>query len=160
AFGVVDTGNNWNLGAADNDVKTLTAAAHAKNVKVLVSIGGADDDIGIMNQYQTQSNIDPLAANLDAFITRLNLDWVAGGLERGANMKSSSNYPAFVNKLVATLRPEGKLVTTALAQYIVEDAGVDAGLKAVLNSFDFINLMIYSTNPSNYTSELGWWTTN
>src|SRR5438477_7949155 len=71
AFGTVDTGNNWNLGAADNDVKTLAAAAPAKNVKVLVSIGGADDDIGIINQYQPQSNIDPLVANLDAFVTRL-----------------------------------------------------------------------------------------
>jgi hypothetical protein len=35
AFGTVDTGNNWNFGAADNDVKTIAAAAHAKNVKVV-----------------------------------------------------------------------------------------------------------------------------
>jgi hypothetical protein len=160
AFGTVDTGNNWNLGAADNDVKTLAAAAHAKNVKVLVSIGGADDDIGIINQYQTQSNIDPLVANLDAFVTRLTLDGVDVDLERGAMMKSSGNFPAFVNKLVAKFRPEGKLVTTALAQYIVQDAGVDATLKQVLSSYDFINLMIYSTNPNTYTSELTWWTTN
>jgi GH18 family chitinase len=160
AFGVVDTNNNWNLGAADNDVKTLAAAAHAKNVKILVSIGGADDDLGIITQYQTQSNINPLAANLDAFVSRLNLDGVDVDLERGAQMKSSSNYPAFVSKLVSTFRPEGKLVTTALAQYIVEDAGVDATIKSVLSSFDFINLMIYSTNSSNYTNELGWWTAN
>jgi len=30
----------------------------------------------------------------------------------------------------------------------------------VLSSFDFINLMIYSTDPTRYTSEPTWWTTN
>jgi len=165
AFGVVRAGtNDWSLGAADADVKALAAAAHAKNVKILVSIGGASDDIGIINQYQTQSNIAPLVANLDAFVTRLNLDGVDVDLERGSYMKATGNFPAFVNKVVSTFRPEGKLVTTALAQYIVQDAGGGgaggAALNAVLGSYDFINLMIYSTNMSTYTNELNWWTAN
>jgi chitinase len=159
AFGTVNTSNAWSLGAQDADVKALAAAAHAKNVKVLVSIGGADDDIGIINQYQSASNIDPLVANLDAFCMRLDLDGVDVDLERGADMKSSGNYPAFVAKLISTFRPEGKLVTTALAQYIVEDAGADPALITVIKSFDLINLMIYSTNMSTYTNELNWWTT-
>jgi chitinase len=160
AFGVVNAGTNtWNLGAADADVGTLAAAAHAKNVKVLVSIGGASDDIGIITRYQTASNIDPLVADLDAMVTRLNLDGVDVDLERGADMKSSGNFPAFVNKLISTFRPKGELVTAALAQYIIQAAGTDAALLSVLSSFDFINLMIYSTNMSSYTSELNWWTT-
>src|SRR5260370_1287379 len=126
--------------------------------------GGAPDDIGIINQYQTQSNIAPLVANLDAFVTRLNLDGVDVDLERGSYMKATGNFPAFVNKVVSTFRPEGKLVTTALAQYIVQDAGGGgaggAALNAVLGSYDFINLMIYSTNMSTYTNELNWWTAN
>jgi len=161
AFGTVSSGtNNWNMGAADSDVKALAAAAHAKNVKVLVSIGGASDDIGIITRYQTQSNIAPLVANLDAFVTRLDLDGVDVDLERGADMKSSGNYPEFVKTLVSTFHPEGKLVTTALAQYIVQDAGGDAALTAVIDTFDFVNLMIYSTNMSTYTNELNWWTTH
>jgi len=161
AFGTVSSGtNNWNMGAADSDVKALVAAAHAKNVKVLVSIGGASDDIGIITRYQTQSNIAPLVANLDAFVTRLTLDGVDVDLERGADMKSSGNYPEFVKTLLSTFHPEGKLVTTALAQYIVQDAGGDAALTAVIDTFDFVNLMIYSTNMSTYTNELNWWTTH
>jgi chitinase len=165
AFGVVRAGtNDWSLGAADADVKALAAAAHAKNVKILVSIGGASDDIGIINQYQTQSNIAPLVANLDAFVTRLDLDGVDVDLERGSYMKATGNFPAFVNKVVSTFRPEGKLVTTALAQYIVQDAGGGgaggAALNAVLASYDFINLMIYSTNMNTYTNELNWWSAN
>jgi chitinase len=159
AFGTVNSGtNDWGLGAADGDVQALTAAAHANNVKVLVSIGGADDDIGIINRYQTASNIAPLVANLDALVTRLGLDGVDVDLERGGDMTSSSNYPAFVGQLVTTFRPEGKLVTSALAQYIVEAAGSDAVLKGVLQSFDFINLMIYNTDLNSYTSEASWWT--
>ncbi|HEX3694076.1 MAG TPA: glycosyl hydrolase family 18 protein [Polyangia bacterium] len=158
SFGTVKS-NVWSLGAADADVKTLVDAAHAAKVKVLVSIGGADDDIGIINSYATAANIDPLVTSLDAFVTRLDLDGVDVDLERGAMMKSSGNFPAFLKALIAKLRPEGKLITSALAQYIVEDAGSDATITAWLNSYDFINLMIYSTNMTTYTKELTWWTT-
>jgi glycosyl hydrolase family 18 (putative chitinase) len=158
AFGTVNSGtNDWSMGAPDSDVQALAAAAHAKNVKVLVSIGGADDDIGIITRYQTQSNIAPLVANLDAFVGRLDLDGVDVDLERGGDMKSTSNYPAFVGALTSTFRPEGKLVTSALAQYIVQDAGANAALFTVIHSFDFINLMIYSTKINDYTNEVNWW---
>jgi chitinase len=160
AFGTVTSGtNDWSLGAPDNDVKTLAAAAHAAHVKVLVSIGGADDDIGIIDRYQTASNIGPLVANLDALVTRLDLDGVDVDLERGTDMRSSGNFAAFAAELISTLRPKGELVTAALAQYIVQDAGSsDPVVKKWLAAFDFINLMIYSTNMSTYTKELAWWT--
>lgn len=158
AFGTVDTSNDWSLGAADADVKTLAAAAHAHQVKILVSIGGASDDIGILNQYGTKSNIAPMVANLYAMVTKLDLDGVDVDLERGAMMKSSSNYPAFVSALLSTFHPKGMLVTTALAQYIAQDANTDATLQAVYQSFDFINDMIYTTNLSDYTNEASWWT--
>lgn len=158
AFGTADGSNNWDLGASDSDVQTLAAAAHAANVKILVSIGGADGDITIIDQYQTASNIGPLVSNLDSFVSRLNLDGVDVDLERGTLMKSSSNYPAFVAQLMSTFHPEGKLVTSALAQYIVQDAGQSATVIATVNTFDFINDMIYSTNFNDYTSEAGWWT--
>jgi chitinase len=162
AFGTVKSGtNDWSVGASDDDVKTLAAAAHAAHVKVLVSIGGADDDIGIIDRYATASNIGPLVANLDALVTRLDLDGVDVDLERGTDMRSSGNFAAFDAQLISTLRPKGKLVTAALAQYIVEDAGSsDPVVKKWLAAFDFINLMIYSTNMSTYTKELAWWTTN
>jgi hypothetical protein len=158
AFGTVGSGtNDWSMGAPDADVQALAVAAHAKNVKVLVSIGGADDDIGIITRYQTQSNIAPLVANLDALIGRLDLDGVDVDLERGVDMKPTSNYPAFISALISTFRPEGKIVSSALAQYIVQDAGANAGLFTVIKAFDFVNLMIYSTKMSDYTNEVNWW---
>ena len=160
AFGTVTSGtNDWSLGASDSDVQALAAAAHAAHVKILVSIGGADDDIGIINRYQTASNIGPLVANLDALVTRLDLDGVDVDLERGTDMRSTGNFAAFAAALISTLRPKGELVTAALAQYIIQDAGSsDPVVKKWLAAYDFINLMIYSTNMTTYTKELAWWT--
>jgi hypothetical protein len=158
AFGTVSGNTSWSLGASDSDVQTLAAAAHVANVKVLVSIGGADDDIGIINAYGSKSNIAPLVSNLDAMVARLDLDGVDVDLERGTMMTSGSNYPAFVAQLLSTFHPEGKLVTSALAQYIVEDANPDPTIIATVQSFDFINDMIYTTNMGDYTNEASWWT--
>src|SRR5262249_34462150 len=156
AFGTIKNGNDWNL-AADNDVKAIAAAAHAKGVKVLVSIGGADDDIGIINAYGDTGNIDPMVNNLDAMLTRQDLDGVDVDLERGKNLKASTNFPMFLSTLIAKLRPQGRIVSTALAEYIIEDTGDDAATTAKwLLTYDFINLMIYSNNMSTYTNELNW----
>ena len=158
AFGTIKgNSNDWGL-AADADVKALTAVAHAANVKVLISIGGASDDIGIINRYKTEANIAPMVANLDALVTRCNLDGVDVDIERGNEMKSSGNFGKFVDALNATFKPKGRLVTAALAQYIMEDAGNDAGVNTWMKSFDFINLMIYNKNMSAYTKEIAFWT--
>jgi hypothetical protein len=160
AFGTIKSGtNDWSLGATDDDVKAIAQVAHDAHVKVLVSIGGADDDIGIINRYATASNIQPMVDNLDAFITRLDLDGVDVDLERGSGLKVSTNFPDFLSKLIAKLRPKGKVISTALAQYIIEDTGDDASKTAPwLTSYDFINVMIYNKDMNVYTKEMTWWT--
>jgi hypothetical protein len=160
AFGTIKSGtNDWSLGATDDDVKAIAKAAHDAHVKVLVSIGGADDDIGIINRYATASNIQPMVDNLDAFITRLDLDGVDVDLERGSGLRVSTNFPDFLAKLIAKLRPQGKVISTALAQYIIEDTGDDASKTAPwLTSYDFINVMIYNKDMNVYTKEMSWWT--
>lgn len=157
AFGTIKgNSNDWGL-AADADVKALAKAAHDKNVKVLVSIGGASDDLGIINRYKTESNIKPMVANLMALVERCDLDGVDVDVERGAEMKSSGNFGKFVAEINSVFKPKGKLVTAALAQYIMQDAGKDAGVDAWTKSFDFINLMIYRDPFDVYTKEVNWW---
>jgi chitinase len=88
------------------------------------------------------------------------LDGVDVDLERGNALKANGNFPAFLAKIIATLRPQGRVVSCALAQYIIEDTGDDAvTTKKWLDTYDFINLMIYNPNLSTYTKELTWWTT-
>lgn len=161
AFATVSGTNSWGSSLGDtSDVLTIVTAAHAKNVKVLVSIGGGGGDQTVITAYQSASNIAPLVANLDAMVAAMNLDGVDVDLESPGGMTSSSNYPAFVSKLIATFHPEGKLVTTASAQYIVQGQNPDPTIVATLKSFDFINDMIYSNSLSDYTSEAAWWTGN
>lgn len=162
AFATATSSNGWSFGGtSDADAKVLIDAAHAKGVKVLISLGGAAQDISIINRYKDAANIQPLAQSLDAFVDRLNLDGVDVDVERGADMKASGNFDEFCDALIKIFRPKGKLVTTALAQYVVEAAGAnDPTVKAWLKAFDFINVMIYNPNMGPYTSELNWWNQN
>ena len=161
AFATVSGTNNWGTSLGSTaDVKTIVAAAHAKNVKVLVSLGGGGGDQSVIAAYKSASNISPLVANLDTMVHDMNLDGVDVDLESPGDLKSSGNYPAFVKALIATFHPEGKLVTTALAQYIVEGANPDATIVDTLNSFDFVNDMIYSATLSDFDNEAAWWTGN
>jgi hypothetical protein len=159
AFATVSGTNSWGNSLGDtSDVQTIVTAAHAKNVKVLVSIGGGGGDQTVISAYKTASNIAPLVANLDTMVAAMNLDGVDVDLESPGDMTSSGNYPAFVSQLIATFHPEGKLVTTAQAQYIAQGQNTDATIVATLNSFDFINDMIYSATMSDFTNEATWWT--
>ena len=159
AFATVSGNNSWGTSLGDTaDVQTIVAAAHAKNVKVLVSIGGGGGDQSVIGAYKTASNIDPLVANLDTMVSAMNLDGVDVDLESSGDMTSGGNYPAFVSALISTFHPEGKLVTTAQAQYIAQGQNTDAAIVAALNSFDFVNDMIYSATPSDFTNEANWWT--
>ena len=138
AFATANGSNGWDMGASDGDVKALVDAAHSHGVKVLASLGGGGGDQSVIARYKTASNIDPLVANLDTFLKNHNLDGADIDIEDGGNLGAA--YSSFVGKIVAKIRPEGKLVTAAVAQYL-QGSMADS----TLHSFDFINVMIYSS---------------
>jgi chitinase len=154
AFALANGSNDWSMGASDADVKALVDKAHAAGVKVLASLGGGGGDQSVIGRYNTPSNIDPLIANLDKFLTRLNLDGADVDIESPGNL--NANFATFVSKMVATLHPEGKLVTTAIAQYLIE--GASSYSDTTMKSWDFINVMIYTNKMSDFTDEMAWFT--
>src|SRR5882724_7356836 len=154
AFAKADGNNGWSMGASDADVKAIVDKAHAAGVKVLASLGGGGGDQTVIARYNTPSNIDPLVANLDKFLARLNLDGADVDIESPGNL--NGNFATFVSKTVATLHPEGKLVTTAIAQYLIE--GASSYSDATMKSWDFINVMIYTSKMSDFTNEMNWFT--
>lgn len=137
AFVLATATNGWNMGASDQDVKAIVDAAHAAGVKVLASLGGGGGDQTVLGRYNTPSNVDPLVQSLDQLLTAHNLDGADIDIESPANL--GANFTNFVTKVVAKLRPEGKLVTAAVAQYLQSNMQ-----DAALNQFDFVNVMIYS----------------
>ncbi len=154
AFALANASNDWNMGDSDANVKALVDKAHAAGVKVLASLGGGGGDQSVIGRYNTPSNIDPLIANLDKFLTRLDLDGADVDIESPENL--NGNFATFVSKMVATLHPEGKLVTTATAQYLIEGAATYSD--ATMKSWDFINVMIYTSKMSDFTNEMNWFT--
>jgi chitinase len=155
AFALGNSKNDWDMGESDADVKAIVDKAHAAGVKVLASLGGGAGSGSVSNQFKTPANVAPMVANLDAFLKRLNLDGADIDVESGSNLGAA--YATFVAKTISVLRPEGKLVTAAVAQYLTQGnpGGPD---KATLQSFDFINLMIYGPDLTRYMSEATYWT--
>jgi GH18 family chitinase len=138
AFATATSSNGWDMGASDQDVAAIVAAAHAAGTQVLASLGGGGGDQTVIARYKNAANVAPLVANLDAFVAAHGLDGVDVDIEDPNNL--GADYTAFVDQVVATLRPEGKLVTAAVAQYL-QDSMQDA----TLHTFDFVNVMVYST---------------
>jgi GH18 family chitinase len=138
AFALATDTNDWDAGAPDDDVRALVDAAHAAGTRVLISLGGAGGDATIVARYADSSNIAELAAKLDAFVAAHNFDGVDVDIEDPRNL--GDNYSQFVSATIDRLRPEGKLVTAAVAQYL-QDSMADQ----TLHQFDFLNVMIYSS---------------
>jgi GH18 family chitinase len=138
AFATANGNNDWDMGASDGDVAALVAAAHAAGVKVLASLGGGGGDQTVIAQFQDANNVPPLVQNLDAFVSAHGFDGVDVDIEDPNHL--GGDYTTFVDAVVAKLRPEGKLVTAAVAQYL-QDSMSDA----TMHSFDFLNIMIYSS---------------
>ena len=121
AFATASTSNAWDMGASDADVKALVDAAHAAGVKVLASLGGGGGDQTVIAQYSAPGQLAPLVSNLDAFVAAHDFDGVDVDIEDPSNL--GAGYTAFVNATLAALRPEGKLVTAAVAEYLQDSHG-------------------------------------
>ena len=137
AFALATSANQWDMGASDASVKAIVDAAHAAGVKVLPSLGGGGGDQTVLARYNDAASVGPLVDNLDAFVAAHDFDGVDIDIESPENL--GAKYSTFVDMVVAKLRPEGKLVTAAVAQYL-QDSMSDA----TLHEFDFVNVMIYS----------------
>jgi chitinase len=141
AFINPDTNAAFNI---NTDVALLVNRAHAANVKVYISLGGAaapahTSDVLKDGKRQT------LVHNLTAIAEQFNFDGVDVDLEGDF---IDENYADLINELSASLRSKNKIITAALATWngdIVHDS--------TLTKFDFINVMSYDKtgpwDPSN-----------
>lgn len=137
-----------NASLTDEALTAMVDAAHAHGTKVLISIGGDGGDRRIMQFYNAGLSAE-LAATIDAYLAAHDLDGVDVDIEQPTQM--GVPFTTFVQTLVATLRPKGKLVTAAVAQYI--EAGVQ---DEVLPLFDIVHVMIYGSYDRS-VADMAWW---
>jgi hypothetical protein len=137
-----------NRSFTDEALETIVDAAHAHGTKVLISIGGDGGDRKIMQFYNAGLSAQ-LTDVIDAYLKKHDIDGVDVDIEQPTQM--GVPFTTFVNTLVAKVRPEGKLVTAAVAQYI--QAGVQDD---VLTQLDIVNVMIYGPYERSVT-DMAWW---
>ncbi|MBV7529673.1 glycosyl hydrolase family 18 protein [Chitinophaga sp. sic0106] len=134
---------------------TIVSKAHANNVKVLLSLGGGSNQSQYANLL-TSANRAAFINKVIALVSLYNVDGIDVDLE-GDNI--DTNYEAFVTGLSAQLKPNGKLLTAAVAWW-TRSRITDSCLAA----FDFINVMAYDMagsehSPYSYaTQHLNYWT--
>ena len=129
-------------------LKSIVDAAHAHGTKVLASLGGDGGDKRYMQFYNAGLS-NEIADSVNKYVVANNLDGVDVDIEQPTQM--GIPYAQFVDALIARLRPEGKLITAAVAQYI--QAGTP---DSVLAKLDIINVMIYSDYQRSAT-DMAWW---
>ena len=140
-----------NRSLTDEALKAIVDAAHARGTKVLISIGGDGGDKNIMQFYNAGLSTE-LTAAIDAYLDKHDIDGVDVDVEQPTQM--GVPFTNFVKTLVARLRPKGKLVTAAVAQYIQAGAQDE-----VLPLFDIVNVMIYGTYERSVT-DMAYWANN
>ena len=131
-----DSDMTFSLGQTDADIHTLVKTAHKAGVKVVLSIGGGGGDQQILQFYNAGLSV-PLVRSLNKYIADHDLDGVDLDIEDPNNM--GEPYAEFTKVLIDTFRPQGKIVTAAVAEYL-QDSMPDKAL----HMFDFVNVMNYS----------------
>ncbi|AIE84403.1 glycosyl hydrolase family 18 protein [Fimbriimonas ginsengisoli] len=119
----------------------LIAKAHAKKVKVLVSIGGgsASTNKELMDRYfalLTEEKRAGFVAKLVEYVVSHSFDGLDVDIE-GPSI--NTDYGAFVQDLGKALKLRGKLLTSALSK----GYGGDKVPSSVFEWFDFVNIMAY-----------------
>lgn len=121
---------------------TVVNNAHAKQVKVLMSLGGAD--LGGTDKnwklLTAPGRVDSFCRKLLVYVQQNNLDGLDVDLEGNI---IGNNYGNFIQVLSAVLKPNGKLVTAAVATWFADQVPA-----STFNYFDFVNIMSYdATGP-------------
>lgn len=142
AFVNPDSAGNLNqdLGALAPFIK----AAHARNVKVLYSIGGGSYQ-GQYHALLKEPRRQELIKNFVSKVVQYNADGIDVDLESGYAFGSEvdPNYGIFIKDLARSLKSKNKLITAALPSSPGNVVTHD-----VLAQFDFINIMSYDhTGP-------------
>jgi len=122
-------------------LKEVAMITHAKNVKIMASIGGGGAP-AYYPSFLIGEKKTKLISDLVNLAVENNLDGIDVDLE---GTLIDSNYENFVIDLAAQLRAKNKMITAAIAT-VYKDQFTDKALA----QFDFVNIMSYDkTGPWN-----------
>jgi chitinase len=142
-----------------NDIKAFVARAHAFNVKVLVSLGGANGSAAVAAQI-VPANLAAFVAHTMTCVQDYQLDGVDVDIEGNS---VNADYEPLVAALSAELKPRGLILSSAVGNWFEQRITPTA-----LGLFDFVQVMAYDacgswTDPCPHsslelaTSQIAFW---
>ncbi len=135
AFAEPDSSGNLSLDISDADINACVNRTHAANVKVLLSLGGGSGNPNYTKLLQSQ-NRSAFCDKILQYINKYNIDGIDVDLEVNSYNNLDSNWEPFINDLYARLKPQGKLLTSAVA-----DCEGDLLPATAFNKLDLVNVM-------------------
>jgi len=146
----VKVNNGWKL-------KQIAEKAHARNVKVLISVGGWGWDKEFETVAANPSLRSAFVQNLKAFVDEYQLDGADIDWEYPDAGQSAQNFLALIEELHSAM-PDKEL-TTAVVSHGENGMGI---LPETFELFDFVNVMTYD-GPDHGTMQqfeqgLSFWT--
>ncbi len=143
AFANPDSSGNLSVGVSDADINACVARAHAANVKVLLSLGGASGSPNYKNLIQPQ-NCGAFSDKIVQYMNKYKLDGIDVDLEENSYQNLDLNWGGFIDALSSRLKPQGKLLSSAVAKW-EDDDNTNYFPDASVKKLDLVNLMAYGS---------------
>jgi chitinase len=124
------------------ELDSVVDKAHDHQVKVLISVGGADlrGTKANWRHLTSPEHVQQFSDRVLGYLIKNNLDGIDIDLEGDV---IGTHYGDFIKVLSSTLKPRGKLVTAAVATWFEKQIP-----SSCFPYFDFVNIMSYdSTGP-------------
>ncbi|SFE41014.1 Por secretion system C-terminal sorting domain-containing protein [Chitinophaga sp. CF118] len=129
-------------------LKALVTAAHAKGVKVIISVGGGGGDVGFRTTAVNATYRANFVTNMVNFCNQYNLDGVDLDWEYPNAGAQAQGFVTLMQQLANAFHPQGKLVTAA----VIGDYGDDSFLSTLFPIADFLNIMAYDDNDFQHST--------
>jgi GH18 family chitinase len=127
----------------------LVRAAHAQNVKVLISVGGGGTDARMEQMGADPAARATLVEGLLNYVEKYQLDGVDMDWEFPDLGASAENYDSLMLALSTPLHERGKLLTAAVAAL---GPNADPISSKVIGEVDFLNIMVYDNDGPEHAS--------
>jgi chitinase len=129
-------------------LQSIVTAAHAKGVKVIISVGGGGGDVGFRTTAVNATYRANFVNSMVSFCNQYNLDGVDLDWEYPNAGAQAQGFVTLMQQLANAFHPQGKLVTAA----VIGDFGDDSFLSTLFPIADFLNIMAYDDNDFQHST--------
>ena len=134
----------------EEKLTTLVPMAHARGVKVLISVGGWGHEKAFSAMASFAITRDRFVQNISAYADKFALDGIDMDWEY-PQLVDSQNYTTLMQNLRAQTKQRKQLLTIAVVSHGSNAEGTSA---EVLGMCDFVNVMVYDGTPESEHSTM------